>query len=122
MDVREYLFELRKKLNKTQSDIDSEIMKKYGKKVYYGIVEAGKMWKEISEEKANILADVLHTTPKYILQCEKTRGGFEGKHFRVGRKNAHSVRRVDDYSKPFTKEEKNLPKNIFCMPKRLLMF
>ncbi len=75
--MREYLFELRKKLNKKQTDIDSEIMKKYGIRSYYGYVEEGKIWKVISEEKANILADVPNTSPECILQCEKTRGGYE---------------------------------------------
>lgn len=106
--MREYLFELRKKVNKSQAEIDKILAEKYNLKIGYSAVELGVNWKTLSGERAKILADVLETTPDYIMQCDEKYGGYVGKHFREGHFNEHKVRgnRRIEYDAPLTKDEK----------------
>lgn len=109
--MREYLFDLRKKVNKSQAEIDKFFSEKYGIRLSYSAIEIGTAWKDLSvKNRASMLADALATTPEYILQMEETEGGYEGRDFRVGHANPHMVRkgRISAYDEPLTHEEKAL--------------
>ncbi len=104
--MREYLFELRKKINKTQSDIE-KILKKYGVNLRYSSIECGRMWKDFSGERAAILAEALETTPEYLLECENKFGGYVGERYNVPAGKGNNIRseRNSDYDEPLTAEE-----------------
>lgn len=108
--MREYLFELRKKANKTQKEITKILFEKYSVNLSYSQIERGTKWSTISEKRAQILADALESTAEYILECDAKYGGYEGRDFRSGRRNPFQVkhgRRVE-YDEPLTKEEKEI--------------
>lgn len=108
--MREYLFELRKKANKTQKEIDKYVFDKYGFKMQYIGVELGRLWKDLSGNRAKMLADALETTPEYILQCEAEQGGYERYSMVSQYDNPHKVKggRCAEYDEPLTDEEKAL--------------
>ncbi len=108
--MREYLFELRKKINKTQKDITKLLLEKYNINLSYSTIERGVQWSNITERRAQVLADVLESTPEYILECDAKYGGYEGKNFRSGRNNPFQVMhgRRTEYDEPLTDEEKEL--------------
>lgn len=109
--MREYLFELRKKANKTQKEISRYIFEKYDVKTDYMNVELGRTWKDLAGDRSVILAAALNTTPEYILKCEAEQGGYTGRYSPVsGYDNPHKVKRGrrTEYDEPFTDEEKVL--------------
>lgn len=108
--MREYLFELRKKANKTQKEITKILFEKYSVNLSYSQIERGTKWSTISEKRAQILADALESTAEYILECDAKYGGYEGRDFRSGRRNPFQVKhgRRTEYDEPLTKEEKEI--------------
>lgn len=108
--MREYLFELRKKANKTQMEINKIFSEKYNCKVPYSLIETGTYWKELSGRRAEMLADALEVSSDYILDCEKKYGGFVGIHHLSNIDNPHRIRnaRRNDYDEPLSKEEQQL--------------
>lgn len=108
--MREYLFELRKKANKSQAEIDKIFIEKYNLKIGYSSIELGVNWKDLSGDRAIILAGVLETTPEYIISCDKKYGGYVGKHHMLCIDNPHNVRngRNFKYDAPLSKEEQSL--------------
>lgn len=108
--MREYLFELRKKINKTQKEITKILFEKYNINLAYSTIERGVKWSTISEKRAQILADALESTAEYILECDAKYGGYEGRDCRSGRLNPFQVKhgRRTEYDEPLTKEEKEL--------------
>lgn len=108
--MREYLFELRKKANKTQKEIDRYIFEKYGFKMNYINIELGRLWKSLAGDRAVMLADALDTTPEYILKSEAEQGGYNRYISTSNYDNPHKVKkgRRTEYDEPFTYEEKSL--------------
>lgn len=106
--MREYLFELRKRANKTQKEIARYVFEKYGFKMQYIGVELGRLWKDLFGDRAIMLADALGTTPEYILKCEAELGGYERYSANSGYDSSHNIKRRAEYTKPFTDEEKAL--------------
>lgn len=108
--MREYLFELRKKANKTQKEIDRYIFEKYGFKMNYINIELGRLWKSLAGDRAVMLADALDTTPEYILKSEAEQGGYNRYISTSNYDNPHKVKkgRRTEYDEPFTDEEKAL--------------
>lgn len=106
--MRQYLFELRKKANKTQKEIDCYVLEKYGFKMQYIGVELGRLWKNLSGNRAVMLADALGTTPEYILKCEAEQGGYDRYSANSGYATFHNIKYRAEYNEPFTDEEKAL--------------
>ncbi len=108
--MREYLFELRKKANLSQAEIDVLLHDKYNLKLRYSQIELGTVWKDLSGSRAPILAEILGTTPEYLLRCEAKEGGYVGKNFRMGHGVSHMVRNGQrlEYDEPLTDDEKEL--------------
>lgn len=105
--MREYLFELRKKAKKTQKDV-AEILYKYGIHLCYSHIERGLLWKDLSGNRADILAEALETTPEYILKCEAEFGGYVGDNYRVPANKPNFIisEQRREYDEPLTAEEK----------------
>lgn len=106
--MREYLFELRKKANKTQKEIDRYVLEKYGFEMQYINIELGRLWKDLSGQRAEMLADALGTTPEYILKCEAEQGGYNRYSAVSNYDRPHKVKngRRTEYDEPLTDEEK----------------
>lgn len=107
--MRRYLFELRKKANKTQVEVDAVIRSILGYSPKYGFVEDGSGWKEITPERASALAAALETTPENILELEKTEGGYVGawqKNYRSSDKECVCLNVNEHKNEPLTEEEK----------------
>ena len=120
--MREYLFELRKKANKTQAEINKIFIEKHNCKIPYSYIETGSMWKDLSGKRAEMLAEALETTPDYILECEKRYGGFIGMRHVSYVDNAHRIRngRCTDYEAPLTKEEQDLAVKYYSYAERII--
>lgn len=105
--MREYLFELRKKVNKTQAEVEKTLCK-YGVRIRYTAIERGRMWKDMSGNRANILAEALETTPEYILKCEDEFGGYVGEHYNIPADNPNFLisEQKREYDEPLTSDEK----------------
>ncbi|MCM1577494.1 MAG: helix-turn-helix transcriptional regulator [Ruminococcus sp.] len=112
--MRHYLFELRKKANKTQAEVSEYLSERLGLSIRYSAVERGYVWKDLSHGRAAALAEILETTEENILTLEETKGGYEGKNayapdvtnfIRGGRKN--------EYDTPLTAEEKLLAEKYY---------
>lgn len=105
--MRKYLFELRKKADKTQAEVSEYLSDRLGLSVRYSTIERGTAWKDISGEKAEALAEILGTTADNIIMLEKTEGGYEGKHGYVsGVVNSIRTGCNEEYFTPLTEEEK----------------
>lgn len=105
--MREYLLELRKKANKTQKAV-TEVLYKYGVHLCYSHIERGLLWKDLSGNRADILAEALETTPEYLLKCEAEYGGYVGDNYRVpaDKPNFLISEQRREYDEPLTAEEK----------------
>lgn len=105
--MREYLFELRKKANKTQAEVE-KTLRKYGVRIRYTAIERGLMWKDMSGNRANILAEALETTPEYIRKCEAEFGGYVGEHYNIptDKPNRLKSKQICEYDESLTAEEK----------------
>jgi len=105
--MREYLLELRKKANKTQKAV-TEVLYKYGIHLCYSHIERGLLWKDLSGNRADILAEALETTPEYLLKCEAEYGGYVGDNYRVpaDKPNFLISEQRREYDEPLTAEEK----------------
>lgn len=105
--MREYLFKLREKANKTQAEVEKTLCK-YGVHIRYTAIERGLMWKDMSGNRANILAEALETTPEYIIKCEAEFGGYVGDHYNIPADNPNFLisEQRREYDEPLTSEEK----------------
>ncbi len=105
--MREYLLELRKKANKTQKAV-TEVLYKYGIHLCYSHIERGLLWKDLSGNRADILAEALETTSEYLLKCEAEYGGYVGDNYRVpaDKPNFLISEQRREYDEPLTAEEK----------------
>lgn len=112
--MRTYLFELRKKANKTQAEVSEYLSERLGLSVNYSSVEIGKEWRDLSGEKAKALAEIFGTTAENILLLEETQGGFVGKHgYAPDEPNFIRGGRKAEYDKPLTAEEKALAEEYY---------
>lgn len=105
--MREYLLKLRKRVNKTQKDIE-KILNKYNIHICYSHIERGRMWKDLSGNRADILAEALETTPEYLLQCEAKFGGYVGERYNIPTDcpNRLKSKQRCEYDEALTAEEK----------------
>ena len=108
--MRTYLYELRKKVNMSQVEVQEYVLSKYRKHIDYSAIERGILWKDLSiNNRATILAEVLNTTAEFILEEESKGNFYNGRNFRTGHSNEFAVKgRRKEYNEPLTDEEKAL--------------
>lgn len=118
--MREYLFELRKKVGLSQREVSEKMGQRYGG------IEKGRCWAEITVERAALLASALDTTPEFIMENEKSEGGYVGKHdYLLTGDTINSIRagassKQEAYALPLTKEEQEFAESYHWYAKKII--